>query len=384
MQYRELFETYKETTIGGRYLTLDDILPLLKKHSSFGLVKSIGNSVNGLPLLSFKIGDGPRRILLWSQMHGNETTATKALFDIFNLLGAKSDLSQKLLSEFTFCFIPMLNPDGAKAYTRENANKVDLNRDFHELTQPESRALTEVFETFEPDFCYNLHDQRTIFGAGDSGKPATISFLSPAFNQSREMNACRQKAVDVIVQMNKALQELIPGQVGRFDDSFNINCVGDNFQFRGVPTILIEAGHFPSDYEREQTRFYFFVSLLSGFRYLVENDIVDNSFRDYLNIPQNKTVFFDFVYRNVNVNYDGIEKSTNFAAQYKEEIEGNSIAFNAYIVQVGDLENHFGHIELDAKGANFSDEGRNFPEIGQKANFCIGNDVKIVNGLKKM
>lgn len=384
MDHRLLFDQYKEAAISGRYITLDHILPLLKKHSVHGFVKSIGESVQGRPLLSYKVGQGKIGILFWSQMHGNESTATKALFDLFNLLASKSQLAQDLLSRFTFCFVPMLNPDGAKAYTRENANAIDLNRDFHDLTQPESRALAELFEDFQPDFCYNLHDQRTIFGAGNSGEPATISFLAPAYNHDRDMNTTRQKAVDVIVAMNEALQALIPGKIGRFDDSFNINCAGDNFQFRGVPTILIEAGHFPNDYEREETRFYFFVSLLSGFQQISENVVVNNAIERYLNIPQNSVVFFDFVYKNIKINYDGNEIITNFAAQYKEELVGNSLEFNAYVAQVGDLENHFGHVELDAKGQEFSDQTQNFPEIGQKANFTIGNDVKIVNGLKKM
>ncbi len=384
MDYRKIFDNYKENAISGRYITLDDILSLFKNHSKNGLVKQFGTSVNDLPLLYFKTGSGSRKILMWSQMHGNESTATKALFDLFNFLESDEDLAKKLLSDFTFCFVPMLNPDGAKLYTRENFDKVDLNRDFHNLTQPESRALTELFEEFEPDFCFNLHDQRTIFGAGDSGKSATISLLAPAFNQDRDMNTTRQKAVDSLVAMNGALQLLIPGQVGRFDDSFNINCVGDNFQFRGVPTVLIEAGHFAGDYDREETRFLFFTSLLSGLQQISANVIVDNSFAEYLKIPQNKVVFFDFVYRNIKINYDGTEKITNFAAQYKEELVGNSIQFNAYIAQIGDLDHHFGHVELDAAQEIFSNGNDNSPEIGQKANFSIGNDVKIVNGLKKM
>jgi hypothetical protein len=36
-----------------------------------------------------------------------------------------------------------------------------------------------------------------------------------------------------------------------------------------------------------------------------------------LNIPQNKVVFYDFLYKNVKLNYDGVEKITNFAAQYE-------------------------------------------------------------------
>ena len=146
-------------------------------------------------------------------------------------------------------------------------------------------------------------------------------------------------------------RNILPGQIGRFDDSFNINCIGDTFQFLGVPTLLFEAGHFANDYQREETRKYVFMALVSSFEILCENDIVDNGIDNYLNIPQNKIVFYDFMYKNIKINYDGIEIITNFAAQYKEELIENQICFNAYIVQVGELENYIGHFEYDGKGA---------------------------------
>ena len=163
-------------------------------------------------------------------------------------------------------------------------------------------------------FCFNLHDQRTIFGAGATGKPATVSFLAPSYNEEREINENRLKAINVIAGINDVLQKFIPGQVGRFDDSFNINCIGDTFQFLGVPTILFEAGHFANDYEREVTRKYIFFSLLTSFELIDENDLVDNRINDYLNISQNKVVFYDFMYKNIKINYDGIEIITNFAS----------------------------------------------------------------------
>src|SRR5690606_7657113 len=115
----------------------------------------------------------------------------------------------------------------------------------------------------------------------------------------------RQKAINLIAGMNAVLQESIPGQIGRFDDSFNINCIGDTFQYLGVPTILFEAGHFPGDYQRETTRKYIFISLVSSFMILNENVIETNRTNDYLNIPQNKVVFYDFIYKNIKINYDG-------------------------------------------------------------------------------
>jgi hypothetical protein len=275
----------------------------------------------------------------------------------------------------------MLNPDGAKLYTRENANKIDLNRDSQNLSQPESLVLRTAFENFKPDFCYNLHDQRTIFGVGNTGKPATLSFLAPSYNEAREINASRFKAINLIAGINDVLQGYIPGQVGRFDDSFNINCIGDTFQYFGVPTVLFEAGHFQGDYFREETRKYVFMALVSSFKILSENDIVSNETDKYLSISQNKVVFYDFIYKNIKINYDGIEIITNFAAQYKEELIEGKLCFNAYIVKIGELENYFGHYEYDAKGELYQDNHNNVPRLDQKADFYLKNKIEFVNGL---
>ena len=383
MNLEELFIRYKEQTIEGRYLTLDHIKPVLDKLNTNNQLKIIGESVLGKPIYSYEIGTGNIRIYLWSQMHGNESTTTKALFDFLNLLNSKDDFAKKLLATFTFYCIPILNPDGASLYTRANANNIDLNRDSQDLTQPESKVLREAFENFKPDYCFNLHDQRTIFGAGDTGKPATVSFLAPSYNEEREINENRLKAINLIVAMNNELQKYIPGQVGRFDDSFNINCIGDTFQFLGVPTILFEAGHYNDDYSREITRKYIFFSFVTAFKALFENDIVNIGIVDYLNISQNKVVFYDFMYKNIKINYDGIEIITNFVAQYKEELIENKIHFNAYIVEAGELENYFGHYEYDAEGAVYSDDFSNFPKSNQKADFYLNKNVKFVNGLIK-
>ncbi|KAF2337147.1 M14 family metallopeptidase [Flavobacterium daemonense] len=383
MNLEELFNQNKEQSISGRYLTLEHIEPLLHKLNTNNQVQVIGKSVLGQPIYSYQIGTGSTRVYLWSQMHGNESTTTKALFDFINVLNSGSDFAQKMLDTFTFYSIPILNPDGAKLYTRENANKIDLNRDSQNLTQPESNVLREVFERFKPHFCFNLHDQRTIFGAGETGKPATVSFLAPSYNEEREINENRLTAINLIVGINDELQKYIPGQIGRFDDSFNINCIGDTFQFLGVPTILFEAGHYAGDYNREITRKFIFFSLITAFKLISENDLVYNRINDYLNISQNKVVFYDFMYKNIKINYDGIEIITNFVAQYKEELIENKIHFNAYIVEAGELENYFGHYEYDAKGAIYSDDYDNFPKSNQKADFYLNKNTKFVNGLIK-
>ena len=384
MNLEQLFNQYKEETIQGRYITLDSIEPLLQKLNTNDQLKIIGKSVLGKPIYSYEIGEGKTKIFLWSQMHGNESTTTKALFDFLNVLHSGSELAQQLLRAFTFCSIPMLNPDGATLYTRVNANKVDLNRDSQELTQPESKLLRAIFESFKPDYCFNLHDQRTIFGVSTTGKPATLSFLAPSYNEEREINESRLHAINLIASINEVLQEYLPNQIGRFDDSFNINCIGDMFQYLGVPTLLFEAGHFADDYEREKTRKYVFMALIASFKTLSENVIVSNGIDIYLNIPQNKAVFYDFIYKNIKINYDGIEKITNFAAQYKEELIENQICFNAYISEIGNLDGYFGHFEYNAKEALYKDDFDNIPKLDQKADFYLNNNIKFVNGMIKI
>lgn len=253
-------------------------------------------------------------------MHGDESSTTKASFDCFNFFEGNSNEAELFLKKITLLWIPMLNPDGAKLYTRENANSIDLNRDSQDLSQPESLVLRSVFNSFKPDFCFNLHDQRTIYSVGQTNKPATLSFLAPAYNQEREINSSRLKAINLIVGINEVLQKYIPGQIGRFDDSFNFNCVGDTFQFFGVPTVLFEGGHYQNDYDREMTRKFLFFSMITAFKLIYENDIVDNRIDKYLNISQNNPVFCDLLYKNIKINYDGKEKIINFASQYKEEI----------------------------------------------------------------
>lgn len=373
------FSRYKEPSLSGRYVTHSHISPLLARLPDTADITTIGHSVAGESIESCTIGQGPIRLLFWSQMHGNESTTTKAVFDLLNWLTSDEPSAVAARSRYTCCFVAMLNPDGARLYTRENANGVDLNRDMQLLSQPESRLLRALYDVFKPDFCFNLHDQRTIFGVADTGRPATVSFLAPAFDEGRSVNECRLRAMAVINGMVDALQEVIPGQIGRFDDSFNLNCAGDTFQFLGTPTVLVEAGHFPGDYEREETRKCIFLALLSIFPTIHEIDIVGGVLKKYVDIPQNKTVFFDFVYKNVAINYDNTEIIATFAAQFTERLFADKVVFDAFIVKIDNMEGYCGHVVFDAKGASLTTPDGQPLQLGQKADFRIG-DFNFVNG----
>ena len=87
------------------------------------------------------------------------------------------------------------------------------------------------------------------------------------------------------------------------------------------------------------------------------------------------------MYKNVKINYDGIEIITNFVAQYKEELIEGKIRFTAYISEVGNLENYYGHYEYDAKKSAYNDNYGDFPKINQKADFYLDDSICFVNGL---
>jgi hypothetical protein len=156
------YEQFQEKAITKRrfgHATLVNLLEKLKANPLFD-VQIAEKSTEGRAIYQVKIGNGPIKVLLWSQMHGNEATATMALMDIFNFLGkdtpAYSDFKKTLLERCTFYFVPMLNPDGAEAWSRYTALGIDMNRDALALQTPEGRLLKNLVKTLKPDFGFNF------------------------------------------------------------------------------------------------------------------------------------------------------------------------------------------------------------------------------------
>lgn len=286
----------------------------------------LGYSVKGLPIYEFHFGTGKQKILMWSQMHGNETTTTKALLDLIPWLLEYEQ--NQILNSFTFYVIPQLNPDGAKAFTRLNANQCDLNRDSIELSQPESKLLRKAYERIAPNYALNLHGQRTIYGAGLKGGPATISFLAPSADFKSSVTPARKIAMSAIASMCKSLQKELTEKIGRYDDTFNPNCVGDSFTMDGTPTILFEAGHYPGDYQREVCRKLVFKAFRSLFIFLSRGSEIF-TVDDYLKIPKNTKNYVDLIVSDVDLVINGkIIENQQLAIQYIEELKDGKILFH--------------------------------------------------------
>ena len=218
--------------------------------------ETIGRSMLGRDIRAVTFGAGPTRVMLWSQMHGDESTATMALADVFRVLAeaTSSPLQQRLSRELTVVFVPMLNPDGAELFQRQNAIGIDVNRDARRLVTPEARALKSLRDRFDPHFGFNLHDQSARTRAGRNGPASGIALLPPAYDEAKSYNDVRSRARLVAATLARAFAYEIPGRVAKYDDEYNPRAFGDLMQQWGTSTVLIESGALPDDPQKQRLR----------------------------------------------------------------------------------------------------------------------------------
>lgn len=382
-QIKEVFyekhEKYLEKAITKRRFKHDEIVALVEKQQNnkqFEVTK-IGRSVENRDIFLIKAGSGQTKVLLWSQMHGDEPTATMALFDIFNYLGDENNQDPEkaaILKNTTLYFIPMLNPDGAQQYKRRNALDIDLNRDAVRLQSPESRVLKAVRDSLNPDFGFNLHDQSTRYSAGKSDKPATISFLAPPYDEAKSVNEVRENAMKLIIHLNKRLQLYIPGQVAKYSDEHEPRAFGDNIQKWGTSVVLIESGGYKDDPEKQYIRKLNYMVILSALQSIAEKSYAKEVTTDYFDIPENERYIYDLIVRNGQVKKDnefyktdiGINRYETNVAPYTD------FYYRSSIDEMGDMSVVHGYEELNAENMRLI-PGKVYPKA-----------VKNLKTLKKM
>lgn len=349
-------DTYKEKTFTHRRFKHRDIVPLLNALKTPLSVSQVGESLEKRSINLVKAGTGSTNVLLWSQMHGDEATATMALFDIFNFLSAKNDgfdeLRQAILSQITIHAVPMLNPDGAERFQRRTATDIDMNRDALRLQTPEGALLKNLQQTLRPLVGFNLHDQNPRYSVGKTGKQAVVSFLATAYDEDRNVNDVRQRSMQLIVGMNRVLQQFVPGQVARYDDEFEPRAFGDNIQKWGTTLILIESGGYLGDSEKMAIRRLNFVSILTALKAIADGSYQQERTEDYQAIPENGRALFDLLIRNVALVREGRSVTVDVGInRYEENLDSaRAFGYKSKIEDIGDLSTFGGLEEIDATG----------------------------------
>jgi hypothetical protein len=258
------------------------------------IFERVGASLEGRSINMVSTGTGPFRVLLWSQMHGDEPTATAALFDVFDYLQRhRADaVVQRILSALTLYAVPMLNPDGAERFQRRNAQGIDINRDALGLQTPEGQVLKQVRDRFNPRLGFNLHNQSWGTSVGDPPKPASISLLSVAYDKPRSENGGRKLTKKVCAVIRDALEPFASGQIGRYDDEFEVRAFGDNLTLWGTPVVLIETGPFPAAEPDPALVRLNFVAIVAALDALATGNVEKADPKRYESLPMNESKVF--------------------------------------------------------------------------------------------
>ena len=121
-----------------------------------------GHSVGGLPIRCVRLGKagGPALLVVTGQ-HGTEIWSREGVIQFLRDVAYSEDPAVlAALDSHEVVVIPTVNPDG-RGTTYNNANNVNINRDYLTLTQPESRAVMSVVTATRPLVTYDAHEATT-------------------------------------------------------------------------------------------------------------------------------------------------------------------------------------------------------------------------------
>ncbi len=351
------YNRFKEEKLTTRRFKHSDIIRLINKLKNINIftVNKAGSSIGGRDIFLIKLGKGRKKIFLWSQMHGDESTATMAIFDILNFFNSKDEfdnIKKTILKKLTLYFMPMVNPDGAEIFDRRNAYDIDINRDAVRQQTPEGKILRKTFENIKPDFGFNLHDQNTKYSVGRGPNVAALSFLAPPVNYKKSLNPARKRAIKLIAEIFEILSKYIPGHIAKYQDDFEPRAFGDNFQKWGTSTILIESGGWKNDPEKQFLRKLNFIALLSSFKSIAEGSYKLQKKDLYNQIPFNGEFILTTILRNLECEREGAKYKIDIGINQEEinSFESNNLYYRSSIDDIGDLSTYFGYNDFDFSG----------------------------------
>lgn len=366
------FETYKKwqtenqfwSSTNTRFTPFSEFKKKVESYTDIAKISSLGKSEKGKNIYQLTLGEGPKRVIIWSQMHGNETTGTLAIFDILDYLKSNKNSQTEIFENFTIAIVCMVNPDGAEAFERRNSLGIDLNRDAVAQQAVETKLLMKAINNFKPDIAFNLHDQRTLFSVGKEINPATISFLIPSFNQEKTINETRRAGMSLVASVWRSFPNEYQQNTGRYIDDFYPTAFGDNIQKTGINCVLIEAGAAFQDPKRNEARLLVGFSLLNFLRILKEE--VHHDYEEYFQIPQNEQRLRDIIVKGIKLKNKRKPVLVDVAFKLEETTEKGKFKRSLLVEDIGDLSQFRAYQEVNGNGLEFSS---NDIFIGKKLTF---------------
>ena len=332
---------------------------LATRHPGVLRAEIAGASAEGRDILLVSAGRGADAILFWSQMHGDEPTATGALIDLLAFLGRheREPWVARILDQYTLLCIPMLNPDGAERSQRRNAQNIDINRDARALQSPEGRLLKSIRDRHRPFLGFNLHNQNSLTTVGDTGRVATIALLAVAADVPQaqtgpgEPDNRRLLTKRVTAVLHEALSPFVRGHISRYDEAFNPRAFGDNMTLWGTPTVLIESGGHGPEQAPDFTVMLNFVGILAALDSLASGKIINADPAVFDSLKMNsETPIFDLLLQNAQIlTGSGLPPFRGDVAVRRDLRAGGGS--EALISEMGDLGVFTAHRTLNCDGA---------------------------------
>jgi hypothetical protein len=348
-----------------------DLLVYLEKLKKLKLkVDEVGKSYESREIYQISWGKGKLKIFMWSQMHGDEPTATSALIDMLAFLQtSKLAWVKKLNESVTIHAVPMLNPDGAELFQRRNLQFIDINRDARRLETPEGQLLKKLRDEWQPDIGFNLHNQNSLTTVGDTKKQATISLLAVSGDENGVSNEGHLRSRRICSLMVKSLETFIKGHIGRYDDEYNPRAFGDMISAWGTPVILVETGALQGKDEMFLIKMNF-VAYLSALQSIVDGSEKKATMDIYDKLPFNSNDdIFNFIFRKATILSENGEPFVADVAVNIERRRANEQA-PMYVREIGDLSVFSGLEEFNAEGYFLSPK-EDFLKIGSDAEFSF-------------
>jgi hypothetical protein len=360
-----------------------DLINYLEKLKKFGIkVNEVGKSYGGREIFQAEWGKGKLKIFMWSQMHGDEPTATSAVTDLLAFLQtSKLAWVKKLSQTITIHAVPMLNPDGTELFQRRNLQFIDINRDARRLETPEGQLLKKLRDEWNPDIGFNLHNQNSLTTVGDTKKQATISLLAVSGDKEGKSNDGHLRNRRICSVMIKSLETFIKGHIGRYDDEFNERAFGDNISAWGTPVILVETGALHGKSEMFLVKLNF-VAYLSALQSIVDGTEKQIPMSVYDNTPFNSSGdIYNYIFCKATIISEMGEPFLADVGVNAERRRANEVS-PAFVQEIGDLAVFAGLEEFDVSDYYLVPKGE-FLHIGSNAEFSFYKKSN-VKDLKKL
>lgn len=316
--------------------------------------EQLGESFEGRPVELLTIGNGPRRVLMWTQMHGNEPTHTTVLLNLLNQLVNEptSEFAKTLTEGLTLGIILALNPDGAERDIRHNAQGIDINRDALEFATYEGRILRDVLKSFKPDFGFNLHNQRHRLSIGTPSDPVAVSLLVPPIDEANTQNDSTRRATQVAATFCEKVRKRCGERISRYGIEYMARAFGEWVQRQGVSVILVEAGGW-SDGSFDELAVLHYAALSQTLEVIATDKLDEANAGSYVELPRfHDHLIFDVLVAKCRIAQSTAGKTTfaEIGIDFPSRLASTPSSSFGVVGAVGDLHENGGIETIDPAG----------------------------------